>query len=170
MSYCHLGPLEPLLHHHGAQQSHRNPTSPDVPAELTFFITQRHSPVSPSQLDIKQHFIHALSPHYHFYLTSPLFTVSFHRFQVFGSLSDVVCTLLSSPPYIRSGKPIFLLHPLLYPICLPNHRLIWRMAPAGLFSLIIASFCGQSLSGQTAKLQRQSYHPWQGRVGFFLSS
>lgn len=63
MPHCHSGPLEPVLHHHGAQRSHRNPTSLDIPAELTFFLTQRHSP-----LEIKC-FIHARFPHYHFYLT-----------------------------------------------------------------------------------------------------
>ena len=103
MPHCHSGPLEPVLHHHGAQRSHRNPTSLDIPAELTFFLTQRHSP-----LEIKC-FIHARFPHYHFYLIYPLFTVSFRGFQVFWSLeglfsTDVFCTLLSSPPYIKKWQ------------------------------------------------------------------
>lgn len=68
---------------------------------------------------------------------------------------------------VRNSKTRSSISPHLYLIYLPDHRLIWRMIPA---VFPHNCFLMWANSGQTAKVQLESYHPKQGHDCLFHSS
>jgi hypothetical protein len=73
------------------------------------------------------------------FIPSSLFlSVGSRFFGPWKGYSVQMCFVLFCPlPHIlRNGKPIFLLHPLLYPICLPKQLLMLMTSPECLFLVV----------------------------------